>query len=199
MSSDILNEELLVKKYRKESWPVLKEITFESQNLSYVDARVLYNCPQLDYFSLYFNKIRTLDEATFAKSVNLTRLRLSANHLEDLSPLLLASCPNLSLVFLSYNKLSKLHPDLFAQNFNLTECYLNGNLLSSLDGQVFRNCSKLKKLDLTYNKFGPFKAEWLHGLVSLEAIHIQSQGINEINEFKGQISTDPKPAPVVTQ
>ena len=187
-----------MKKYRKESWPVLTEAVFESQNLSSVDARVLHSCPKLDYFSLYFNKIRSLDEATFAKSAHLTRLRLSANQLEDLIPHLMSSCPNLASIWLSFNKLSKLHPDVFAQNSELTECYLSNNLLTSLEGQVFRNCSKLKKLEVVSNKFATFKAEWLHGLASLEEIHVKEQDVNEIDEYMGKITWDAKPAPQTT-
>ena len=142
----------------------------------------------MEYFSVYFNQIKSLHENTFAKSANLTKLRLSANQLESLSPKIFANCPNLSIVILTFNKLSQLHSDIFACNSNLTECNLSSNVLVSLEGKLFRNCKKLRKLELVSNKFNSFKSEWLLGAVSLEEIYIHNENTNQIEEFRRAIS-----------
>ena len=111
----------------------------------------LTNCSQLSFIYFDNNKIKRIEEKTFAGLQHLEQLYLQNNEIEYIHPRAFHGLKRLDSIYLFNNKIPGLPEDLFKNLTRLKTIKLHNNRLTRLPRNIFESTRRLHRLTLNKN------------------------------------------------
>ncbi|KAM4600780.1 uncharacterized protein ACJ7VT_020666 [Polymixia lowei] len=155
-------------------------LSFQSTNLSIIEASDLRAVPLLIYLQLYSNNLKSLPSDLLSGVPLLDNLDLTGNKLSYLPPNVFGHAP-LSNLVLKNNLIEKVHAEWFPDNSSLTWLDLSGNRLISVPSALFQKLPHLEDLDLSDNNLQELQPDALNPLHQLKTLHL---GGNKLSTLK---------------
>lgn len=165
-----------------------QELDLYTQDLTFIEPRILNGLPNLREIYLTNNKLRILGPGIFnslpeKKEVELPLLHkiyLGENRLQTLIPGVFDNLPNLQKIDLNHNQLKTLTPGLFDNLPNLQEIDLAVNQLQILELGIFNNLPSLKRIILDKNKLQTLTPGIFNNLPNLKVISLDSNQLQTL-------------------
>lgn len=123
----------------------------------------------LEFMSLWMNKLEEVPENVFDDLVNLKNLSLQANKIQRLPEHLFQKLTKLQNINLSHNRLRFIPAYLFTFNINLVHISLNDNYITYVSPRLLLTLKKLKTCTFLRNPAINEEAIRLRDLVKLKA------------------------------
>ncbi|XP_077969209.1 uncharacterized protein LOC120344839 [Styela clava] len=126
---------------------------------------------------------RSLTEVTFSDfDADTTEIHLQYNKIETLDPATFANVPNLKHLYLQSNKISALPDGIFDNLPNLQTLRLNGNRIADIGANKFANLKKLILLYIHDNDIKTVDASAFNGLDYMEQVSVAGNpNLKDIN------------------
>lgn len=137
---------------------------------------------RLRILALTANRIKTVEENTFADLPELEELYLNINKLETLAPKIFNKNAKLRILSLTFNKLTTLQAKTLNTCKNLEELWLSNNQITLITPQIIPNLQKLRVLDLEHNGIKNLTNESLPQLPSLETLWLRGNQLSDTNK-----------------
>ncbi|RWS31661.1 Toll-like protein [Leptotrombidium deliense] len=164
----------------------LNAINLDQNNLTYIPSALFTGLNSLKSISLNdcnLQKLTNNADTLFSSAPNVEIIGLKNNRLRNLTAVnLFARNVKLSKLDISYNEIEVISPEIFSTNSSsLVEFNLYGNELKSVNTEVFFYLKNLKKLNLAFNNLTEVSPKLFYNLVSLEEINLAKNELNSIN------------------
>ncbi|KAI4489693.1 hypothetical protein M0804_003875 [Polistes exclamans] len=135
----------------------LVELDISSNNIDYIDSKLLRN------------------------TTTLKRLSLDRNSLDSL--LFLYPLDALIDLSIAYNKLVNITSNFFQNLIHLEKLNLRGNRIALIDNNAFSNLKVLEKLDLAENRLMRLPESWMKNLINLRYLNLKSNMFANIDKM----------------
>lgn len=157
---------------------------------------VWVNCEELNSRMTYLPPATVLPEDIWALDVTLNQitnlnvmdslptlrfLKISANSLQRLEPLVFDNVSSLEELDLSYNNLTELPEGIFGKLTRLRVLKLQYNHIRHLSWDTFDDNRELEELDLSHNPLKIIYQEWFKNLEQLRILNVAATGLMTID------------------
>ncbi|XP_037043639.1 connectin-like [Bradysia coprophila] len=129
----------------------LLKISFLRNDIETLNGDSLWDLPNLQFFRLIYNRLRTLSDETFIKNKELKEVYLNSNQLSSLPASLFENNLLLEIVDLRKNFLRTIDERLFQTNSRLRGISFVSNLLEMLPANLLKNIFSLTLVDFKNN------------------------------------------------
>ncbi len=156
----------------------LTAISIEFSFITNIIEGTFLDFSDLRSFSLFGNRLRSLNNGVFGGLSQLNFLYLSSNRLRSLSNGVFSELSQLNSLDLSSNRFRSLSNGVFSGLSQLNDLNLWGNQLSTLSDGVFSELSQLNSLYLTSNRLSTLSDGVFSGLRQLNSLSLDGNQLS---------------------
>lgn len=144
-----------------------------------ISANALANMPDLQYFYMEDNQLRTLPETLFANQQDLLLLDLSYNPLNEIPANVFQPLSTLRTLYLGFANIETINNQWFTSNDELDYLYLAGNRIV-LASDSFAGLESLTFLNLASNAISVIPTGTFTPLTSLQYLYLYNNNFTEL-------------------
>ena len=174
-------------------------IAYEVRNCSIrtVNEKHFESLSKLEYLSMDFNEIDSIDADSFKDLIKLEFLKLNNNQIKKIDQIFFQSLGNLWQLRLGYNQIEVLDEKSFDNLRNIRNIELSNNELNTIPANLFKNNLKLEKIFLFDNKIQIISSTMFNHLYNLNYVGLRKNVcVNDLflffrfNDMKNVLSTN---------